>query len=432
MSRTFSSLQYPNYRLWFASNIVASTGTWMQRVAQSWLVLTVLTDNSATALGYTTALQFLPILILSPYAGVIADRANLRRLLQITQLSSAFFTLILGILAVGGWAQLWHVYVIAFVSGCVGAIDSPARQTFVSELVPPKTLPNAVGLNSAAFNVARLLGPAMSGLVIAWVGPGWVFIINALLFLVPVVAVAVMKTDRFFPMEHVTRERGQIAEGFRYVLARTDIVVILIVMGLTSAFSMNFQMTSALMATEVFGKGAGEYGILGSFMAVGALTGALLAARRQYPRVRLVVGASLIFGFCNLALAFSPAYWVFALISIPTGLAMLTMITAANAAIQVSTAPHMRGRVMSVYMMVFLGSTPVGSPVIGWIGDQWGARWSIAFGGVLCIVVSIVAAIWAKRTWNVRIQARLSRHPFTMYGPRERAADMRAASQQDN
>lgn len=430
MSSTFASLKFFNYRLWFFANIIASTGMWMQRVAQDWVVLTVLTNNSGTALGITTALQFVPTLIFSPWAGVIADRVNRRRLLQLTQLANVVTALILGILILTNTAALWHVYGLALISGIVSTLDSPARQTFVSELVPIGHLPNAVGLNSAAFNTARLLGPASSGLVIAAVGPGWVFIVNTVLFLAPVTAVALMRVSELREMEHAPREKGQILEGFRYVKNRTDIVAIMVIAGVVSAFGMNFQMTSAVMATDVYGKGAGEYGLLGSFMAIGALAGALLAARRKYPRVRLVVIAAFVFGFCDIALALAPTYETFALIAIPTGLAMLTMITAANAAIQISTDPAMRGRVMSLYVMVFLGSTPIGAPIIGWVADYWGARWSIGVGGIASVAVAVIVALWAIKTWDVRVQARLSRHPITTYGPRERAADMRAAREQ--
>lgn len=430
MSQTFASLKYVNYRLWFGANIIASTGKWMQRVAQDWLVLTVLTVGSGTALGITTALQFLPILLFSPWAGVIVDRVNRRRLLQFTQGMNVVTSLILGALVLTDVAELWHVYILAFVTGVLATIDAPARQTFVSELVPLESLPNAVGLNSAAFNVARLLGPATSGFVIAWVGPGWVFMVNALLFLAPVIAVGLMNVDLLTPAKQVKREKGQIREGVRYVKNRTDIIVIMIVAGSVSAFGMNFQMTSAVMATEVFGKGPGEYGILGSFMAIGALAGALLAARRQFPRVRLVVVSAFLFGIFDIALGLAPNYATFALLAIPTGLAMLTMITSANAAIQVSTDPDMRGRVMALYMMVYLGSNPIGAPIIGWIADTWGGRWSLVAGGLVAIVVSVAAAIWAIKTWDVRIEAHLSRRPIRTYGPRERARDREAAREQ--
>lgn len=431
MSSMFTSFKHFNYRLWFFSNVVAATGMWMQRVAQDWLVLTVLTDDSGTALGITTALQFLPILFLSPWAGVIADRLNLRRIIQATQVANVLTALILGVLVLTDTAQLWHVYLLALISGISSTIESPARQTFVSELVPSESLPNAVALNSAAFNVARLLGPAISGLVIAAVGPGWVFIVNTALFFAPVIVVALMRVRELFPMEHAKREPGQVREGFRYVKSRTDIIVIMVVAGTVSAFGMNFQMTSAVMAREVFHKGAGEYGLLGSVMAIGSLIGALIAARRKFPRVRLVIVAAFLFGICNLALALAPSYLSFALMAIPTGLVMITMITAANAAIQISTDPMMRGRVMSLYLMVYLGANPIGAPIIGWIADTFGARWSLAAGGLISVAVAVVAGLWAIKIWDVRIQARLSRHPITTYGPRERAADLRAAQRTD-
>lgn len=430
MSKTFESLKYFNYRLWFGANIISSTGMWMQRIAQDWVVLTVLTQGSGTAIGITTALQFLPILLFSPWAGVIVDRVNRRNLIQFTQGMIGLMSLILGVLILTNTAQLWHVYVLAFLAGILSTIDAPARQTFVSELVPLGSLPNAVGLNSAAFNVARLIGPALAGLVIEWVGPGWVFIVNLLLFAAPVTAVALMNKNLLTPASRVKRESGQIREGVRYIMGRTDIVVIMIVAGTVSAFAMNFQLTSAVMATEVYGKGAGEYGILGSFMAIGSLTGALLAARRKFPRVRLVVVSAFLFGLCDIALALAPTYELFALIAIPTGLAMLTMITSANAAIQISTDPAMRGRVMSLYLMVYMGSTPIGAPVIGWVADTWGGPWSLAVGGISAVIVSVAAAIWAIKSWDVRIKASWSRRPITTYGPRERARDLEAGGDQ--
>ncbi|MDO5034626.1 MAG: MFS transporter [Actinomycetaceae bacterium] len=427
MSQTFESLKFFNYRLWFSANIVASTGMWMQRVAQDWVVLTVLTSGSGTAIGITTALQFLPILLFSAWAGVIVDRMDRRRIIQFTQGMTGLMSLILGVLLLTGTAQLWHVYVLAFLGGILSTVDAPARQTFVSQLVPLEFLPNAVGLNSAAFNVARLLGPALAGLVIEWVGPGWVFIVNVMLFAAPVTAVALMKTSLFTPTKFVKREKGQIREGIKYVLGRSDIIVIMVVAGVVSAFTMNFQMTSAVMATEVYGKGAGEYGMLGSVMAIGSLAGALLAARRKFPRVRLVITSAFFFGIFNILLGIAPTYEAFALLSIPTGLAMLTMITAANAAIQISTDPMMRGRVMSLYLMVFMGSTPIGAPIIGWIADEWGGPWSLAVGGISAIVVAVGAALWAIKSWDVRFETHWSsKKPITMYGPRERARDLEA------
>ncbi|QPK81024.1 MFS transporter [Schaalia sp. ZJ405] len=421
MSKTFHSLRYVNFRLWFGANIIASTGSWMQRVAQDWLVLTVLTSNSGVQVGVVTALQFLPMIFLSPWAGVLADRMNRRHLLQFTQLVTGLLGLILGVLVLTNSAQLWHVYVLAFIGGVVSALDSPARQAFVSELVTVTDLPNAVGLNSTAFNTARMIGPAVSGLLIQWVGIGWVLIINAVLFLAPVVALALIREDELVPRRRVPRQKGQIREGIRYVRHRPDIIVILVTVAVVSALGMNFQLTSALMATEVFGKQAGEYGILSSFMATGALVGSLLAARRRLPRMRMIIIAAGLYGIAEIFLGLSPTYWSFALLCLPTGLAMLTMITAANATIQMTTDESMRGRVMALYSMIFLGVTPIGSPLVGWIGETWGARWSILVGGIASVLVAIVCALWAKKYWDLHLRLSRSRRSVTIEGPVERA-----------
>ncbi len=421
MSRTFQSLQYPNFRLWITGNVVASTGTWMQRVAQDWLVLTVLTDGAGFQVGVVTALQFLPLLILSPWMGALADRVNRRTLLQITQATIGLLGLGLGLLIVTGTVELWMVYGFALAGGVASAMDSPARQAFVSELVPPTSLANAVGLNSAAFNTARLIGPAVSGLIIQWVGMGPVFLINAGLFLVPVLTLSLMKTDLLLPAPRVPRSKGQIREGFAYVRARPDIMSIMLIMGVVSALGLNFQLTSALMATEVFHKDAGEYGLLGSYMAIGSLAGALLAARRPRPRLRLIVMATLFFGVFEAGLALAPSYTWFAILAVPTGLASLTLITGANAAIQISTAPEMRGRVMSLYMMIFLGSTPVGAPIVGWVGEEFGARWSLGIGAIACILVAVFMLLWGRLYWGIHLQVDRSPYRVRAIGPVERA-----------
>lgn len=421
MSKLFQSLQYHNFRLWITGNVIASTGTWMQRVAQDWLVLKVLTDNSGLQVGLVTALQFLPLLVLSPWAGALADRVDRRRLLQITQSITGVLGLGLGILVITESAELWMVYGFALAGGVASALDSPARQAFVSELVPVTSLPNAVGLNSAAFNSARLIGPAISGLTIQWIGMGPVFIVNALLFTVPVLTLALMRKDKLIVPLRIPRGKGQIREGFRYVRNRPDIMLIMAVMGMVSAFGLNFQMTSAMMATEVFNKEAGEYGLLGSFMAIGSLAGSLIAARRAHPRLRMIIVAALVFGICEIALALAPSYWWFALFSIPTGLAALTLITSANAAIQISTDPWIRGRVMSLYAMIFLGSTPIGAPFIGWIGETFGARWSLGVGAIACMAVAVACGLWGMSRWDVNLKIDRSAHRLRAIGPVERA-----------
>ena len=411
MSATFSSLRFRNYRLWFAGALVANVGTWMQRVAQDWLVLTQLSHNSGVAVGVVTALQFAPILALSAWAGVLADRVDRRRLLMLTQGLMGVLAAGLGALVLSGHAQLWHVYLFALALGAVSAVDAPVRQTFVAELVPPDKLSNAVGLNSASFNAARLIGPGLAGLLIAAVGSGWVFMINAVSFGGTILALVWMHSGELHRMPLAPRAKGQIREGFAYVRHRTDILLIMVVMSVVSTFGLNFQLTSALMARTVFHKGAGEYGILGSILAIGSLAGALLAARRERPRVRLVIGAAFGFGVAAGVLALMPTYTSFAIACIPVGLASLTMMTAANAAIQMSTPAAVRGRVMSLYMMVFMGATPIGSPVVGWIAQQFGARWSIGIGSITALLVSAGAAVWAARAWRVQVRYRAHGRP---------------------
>jgi MFS family permease len=411
MNSTFASLRYPNYRLWFAGALVANIGTWMQRVAQDWLVLTDLSDDSGLAVGITTALQFAPTLLLSAWAGLLADRVDRRRLLIFTQAAQGVLALGLGGLVLSGHAQLWQVYVFAFALGCVAAIDQPVRQTFVAQLVPASKLSNAVGLNSASFNAARLVGPGLAGLLIAWVGSGWAFVINGLTFAATILALTQMRQAELYVMPVAARAKGQIREGIRYVRGRTDILVIMVVIGVVSTFGLNFQMTSALMARSEFGKGAGEYGILGSVLAIGSLTGALLAARRERPRVRLVIGSAFAFGIATGVLALMPTYASFAVACIPVGLASLTMLTAANTTIQMSTDPAVRGRVMSLYMIVMLGATPIGSPIVGWIGETFGPRWSIGIGSITALLVAAGAAVWAKRRWQVQVRYHVLARP---------------------
>lgn len=411
MSATFSSLKYYNYRLWFGSALVANVGTWMQRIAQDWLVLTVLTHNSGVAVGVVTALQFAPFLVLSPYAGVVADRVNTRKLLIITQAAAGALGVALGVMVLTGSADLWHVYVFAGLLGVVSAFDNPARQTFVTQLVPADNLPNAVALNSASFNAARLIGPAVAGLMIAAIGTGWVFVINGLTFGATIAVLLAMRRSELKPQERAPRRKGQVREGFRYVRRRADIVVIMVIMAVVSALGLNFQLTSVLMARVEFGRGPGEYGILSSIMAVGTLTGALLAARRGRPRLRIIVASAGAFGVAIGAMALMPTFQLYALMCIPAGLFAMTLLATANAWVQTTTAPAMRGRVMSLYMMVLLGATPIGAPIIGWIGEHWGARWSIGVGAIACVLVAVWAAWWSRRYWDLELSYAMHR-PF--------------------
>jgi MFS family permease len=401
LSPTFRSLSNHNYRLYASGAVVSNVGTWMQRVAQDWLVLQ-LTNNNGTALGITTGLQFLPILLLSPYAGLIADRFPKRRLLQVTQLMLAVPALALGALALTGVAESWHVYVLAFVFGIGSAFDAPARQSFVSEIVGPDDLTNAVGLNSASFNLARMIGPALAGVLIAAFGSGVpatgaVIMLNALSYGAVILSLQRMRERDLRPAKREPRHKGMIGEGVRYTLSRPDLMLILTIVFFAGTFGLNFQITSALMATEVFDKGASEYGLLGTTLAIGSLSGALLAARRVRIRHRLVILAALAFGVAEIAAGVMPSYLTFALWTPVLGLASLTMITSANATFQMSVAPAMRGRVMALYMMVFMGGTPLGAPIIGWVGEMFGARWTLVGGGLATIAGTLVAVLVYSR-----------------------------------
>lgn len=394
----------------------------MQRVCQIWVVLTVLTNNSAVAVGIVTALQFLPQMILGPWGGVLADWGNRRRLIQSTQITIALLGLILGILLVTGHAHLYHVYVIALLTGMAEALTGAVRNTFLSELVPKSALPNAISLNSTSFNIARLIGPALAGLLIDVFGPGWVFIINFALFSVPVITLAIMKAEHFFAYTPVPRHKGMLKEGFAYVKTRSDIMAILVLILFVSGLGLNFQMTQALIATEAFERGAGEYGLLGSMLAIGSLAGAILSARRSaQPRFYRVLGYALAFGLLEGVAALAPTYEIFALLMIPTGFAMLNFLISCNTLIQISVPNHLRGRVLAIYFAVNLGITPVGAPIVGWIGEHFGPRWSIGVGAIASVAAALVIFAFMKSKWDVEFYRRPQWPYVGIEGPRQRA-----------
>lgn len=412
MSPTFRSFRHRDYRLYWSGMLVSNIGTWMQRVAQDWLVLVVL-DGGAQAVGITTGLQFLPMLLVVPFGGLLADRFPKRKLLMATNAFLGVIGLTLGVLTLTGAAQIWHVYALALLLGVGTALDNPARQAFVSEVVETDDLSNAVALNSASFNAARLIGPALAGVLIAVIGTGWVFVLNGLSFASPIVALLLLRQTRDLAPKGRAQESvaHRLAEGVRYVRSRPDIIMIMVVMFALGTFGMNFQMTMALMATEVYDKGPGEYGLLGSVMAIGTLTGALIAARRRVPRRRIILLGAVTFGLFELAAGFAPTYAVFALALIPIGWTAMTVMTAANAYVQTTVPQYVRGRVMSLYMMVFMGGTPVGAPVIGWIADEFGARWSLWGGGALTVVFTLVAVLVLAPRSGITVRPRLRPRP---------------------
>jgi MFS family permease len=403
MSPTFASLSIYNYRVFAAGTLISNTGTWMGRVAQDWLVLTELTPHSSVALGIVTGLQFAPLAIFAPISGMIADRFPKRRILFATQSALALTSLLTGVLVVTGSVQLWQIFLLAFIQGVAAALDNPARQTFVSEMVPHESLSNAVGLNSASFNAARLIGPGVAGLVIAAFGTGPAFFLNTLSFVAVLFALARLRPGEL----NITPPhsgKGQIREGLRYVRGRPDIILIMALVFVLGTFGMNFQMTTALMATTVFHKGPGAYGLLGSIMAVGSLSAALMSARRPNPRLRILLVAFAAFAVASTAAALAPSYIWFAVLLIPVGLAALTVLTTANSMVQLSVDPAMRGRVMALYMAVFMGGTPLGSPLIGWIGSAWGPRWTILVGSLATGLAVLAAMLYLIRSEEMHVR----------------------------
>jgi MFS family permease len=388
---TFRSLAVFNYRVWAIGSLVSNIGTWMQRTAQDWLVLTELTHHSATAVGIVMGLQFGPQLLLLPWAGYAADHFDRRKLLIATQTASGVLALVLGLLIVTGYVQLWQVYVLAFLSGCINAIDMPARQTFVSDLVGDDHLANAVALNSSSINAAQLMGPAVAGLVIAALGSGWAFLINAASFAAVLVSLYCLRVDELHPNIRAGRARGNLVEGFRYVRSRPDLMAILWMLFLIGTFALNFPVFISTMSVKVFHGGADQYGFLTSVMAVGTLAGALLAAGREKPRFGLLFVSTAICGIGFAFAAIAPNVWLFGGALVIIGISILTFSSSTSSLMQLSSAPVMRGRVMALRLAIGVGATPVGAPLIGWVADTFGPRWALGVGAASGFAAALVA-----------------------------------------
>jgi MFS family permease len=413
-TRTFRSLANYNYRLWAGGGLVSNVGTWMQRVAQDWLVLTQLTDNSASAVGLVMALQFGPQMLMLPFSGFAADYFDRRKLLMVTQAAMCLSASSLGLLTVTGLVELWHVYVIAFLHGCAAAFDAPARQTFVADLVGEADLPNAVALNSTSFNAARMIGPAIAGLLIAGVGTGWAFFANALSYVAVLCSLTLLRVGDLHPIRRAARGSGGFVAGFRYVWARPDLRAILLMLFLIGTFGMNFSIFISTMAVTEFHAGAGGYGLLSSMMAIGTVTGALLAAGRERPRLELLVPGTALFGLgCGLA-AVMPNYWLFGLMLVVIGVSALTITNSSNSLMQLSTEPVMRGRVMAIRVAVALGGTPIGAPIVGWVADQYGPRWALGVGAAAGVAAAIVMIHYLVKYRRLRLHVDGGRLRFSM------------------
>jgi MFS family permease len=349
------------------------------------------------------ALQFGPQLLLLPITGLAADRIDRRRLLIMTQIAMALLGFGLAAITLTGVATLWMVYAFALGLGVAAAFDAPARQAFVSELVPTPYLSNAVALNSASFNAARLVGPAVAGVLVALVGVGWVFLINAITFGAVLLSLALLRTRDFTSFTRPPRAPGQLLGGFRYVRRRPDILLVLTMIAILGTIGFNFPIFISAMARIEFGEGASEFGVLSSVIAIGSVTGALLSARRERPRLRIITLAALGFGAALAAAALMPNTWSFGVALVLVGFAGLTTMTTANAYVQTTTAPAMRGRVMALYLSIFMGGTVVGAPLLGWIADTAGPRWSLGVGAASGFLAAGIAAVFWVRTRQVRL-----------------------------
>ncbi len=416
-ANTFRSLRNRNYRFWFVGALVSNIGTWMQRTAQDWLVLTQLTDHSAAAVGMVMALQFGPQLLLLPWTGFAADRFDRRKMVMTTQAILGLLALVLGLLTINSRVELWHVYCLAFMLGCTTAFDVPARQTFVPELVPEGDLSNAVALDSTSFNAARIIGPSVAGLLIGSVGTGWAFLANAASFTAVLASLAFLRLPDLYRSARAARKPGSLADGFRYVAGRADLRAICIMLFLIGAFCMAFPIFISTMAVTVFHASAEEFGVLSSAMAVGTMIGALLAATRERPHVGILFIASATIGVALGAAAIAPNTWFFGAALVLVGVAVLTFTTATNATMQLATDPALRGRVMAIRIAILDGSVPLGALIIGFIADSVGARWGLGVGAAAGIAAGGVAIIYLIRHRGMRLSCEARRFRVSFDSP---------------
>ena len=402
--RTFAALANPNYRRWYAGQGVSLVGTWMQTIAQGWLVYTL--TGSGTQLGLVVALQMVPVLILAPYAGLIADRMDKRRLIIAVQAVMAVLALVLGVLTVTGWVELWQVYALAAALGIATAFDNPTRQAFVSELVGPEHVRNAVTLNSVLVNAARAVGPAMAGILIATVGVSVCFLVNAGSYIAVIVSLLLLDKTALRPSVPTPRSRGQLREGLRYVASTPALAVPLVMMAVIGALAYEFQVVLPIVARETFGGGAEVYGFLTAAMGAGAVIGGLIVAGSGRTGTRAVITASFGFGIAILLAAAAPTLQLEMVAMTIVGATSVTLLAVGNSTLQLEARPDMRGRVMSLWAVAFLGTTPIGGPIAGYVAETAGGRAGLAMGGVTCLLAAGAAAAFVSQ----RGQALLGRH----------------------
>ncbi len=392
---TFSSLHIRNYRLYFIGQGISLSGTWMQSIGQAWLVLTL--TGSGTALGLVTALQFLPVLLLAPAAGVIADRFSKRRILFITQSVAATLALALAVLVATGAIRLWMIYILAISYGLTNTVDNPTRQSFVLELVGRDALRNAVTLNSTEINLTRVIGPAIAGVLIAGIGFAPCFFINSASFMAVLVCLFLMRGDELHRTDPIKRLKGQLRQGFRYVRRTPLLRDVLIMMGIIGTLTYEFQVTLPLIAKFTFHGSANAYAILTSAMGIGAVLGGLATAGRRRRSPFGIASAALAFGAAILLAAMSPTLPLAVAAMVAVGACSISFTSLSNATLQLESAPQMRSRVMSLWTVAFLGSTPVGSPVIGWIGEYSSPRWAMAAGGLAALTAAAYGFLALRR-----------------------------------
>ena len=396
------SFRHRNYRILFPANALSNIGSWAQRIAQDWLVLE-LTDNNGTYLGLVTAVQFAPVLLFSLHGGKLADRFNKRKVLVLTNILGGSASLGLGALVITEHIQLWHVFALAAVLGIATAIDAPVRQSFTTEVVGQTDLPNAVSLNSANFNAGRLIGPAVSGGLIAAFGTGPSFIVNGLSYFFVIAALLNLNEKAFFHQDRAKSD-GNIREGLAYAKARPDIYVVMLMVFFLATFGLNFQIFNALMATQEFKLGPASFGLMGTFIAIGSLTGAIGSARlERFRNTKFVIRGGIAFSTTIIVLSVLPNYISYVIWLPFCGLTALTTLVSANSIVQTSTDPAIRGRVMGLYLLIFMGGTPFGSPLIGATTDLIGIRPTIALCGGIALLASLV--IWFKYKNRVELPA---------------------------
>lgn len=417
--RTFRALRHRNYRLFVAGQVASMSGTWMQIVAQGWLVLRL--TGSGVALGVVTALQFLPLLVFGPLGGVVADRFDKRNVVMATQATAGALAFVLGLLTATGEIELWMVNVLAFALGVVTAMDNPSRQSFVHEMVGPEDLTNAVSLNTVVFNASRIVGPGIAGVLIATAGIAPSFFVNAASYLAVVLALALMRPADLHRGVRAERQRGQLREGLRYAWSNPVLRTPLLMMVVMGAFSYEFHVTLPLLARYTFDGGPGIYGALTSVIGAGAVIGGLVAAANGTPTPRRVIGSALAFGLLMLATAAMPTLAGEFVVLPLMGAASIIFIALANATLQLEAEPHMRGRVMALWSMAFFGTTPIGGPLVGWIGERYGARAAIALGGVAAVLTAVVA--WRALQGAVLPRRWTPRRPWTPAPPLDGPAE---------